>query len=125
MTRVLLLVGTGGFLGSVSRYLIASWFTKNIPASFPYGTFIVNSVGCLLIGLVYGFSLKFESMSPAWRLFLATGFCGGFTTFSSFAYENVSLVQNQELMVMWFYVLFSLVIGFSAAFAGILITKLF
>ena len=125
MSRLWLLAGLGGFLGSASRFGIASFLSNRFSSSFPSGTFAVNIIGCLLIGLIYGFSLRFEQISPEWRVFLATGFCGGFTTFSSFAYENVGLLQTNELLQFWLYIFLSLIIGFSAAFAGLLITKLF
>jgi len=78
MIRTLLLVGTGGFLGSISRYLVSRFVQNSIPSSFPYGTFFVNIAGCLLIGIIYGLSERSSLLTPGWRLFLAAGFCGGF-----------------------------------------------
>jgi len=93
MNRYIILVGIGGLLGSITRYLIASFTTQIIPSTFPYGTFAVNITGCLIVGMVFRLSERFDWI-PEWRLFLATGFCGGFTTFSSFAHENILLLHQ-------------------------------
>lgn len=123
MSRILLLVGLGGSIGSIGRYLAASYFTKIIPAAFPYGTFIVNITGCLAIGIVYGLSERFSWLTPEWRIFLATGICGGYTTFSSFAYENVKLVQEGNYLAFAMYSITSFVLGLLAAFLGLIIIK--
>jgi CrcB protein len=83
MSKQLLLVGFGGFIGSVGRYLLSGLITKGFPNSFPIGTFTVNVLGCLIIGVIYGISERFGWLTQEWRLFLATGICGGFTTFSA------------------------------------------
>jgi len=90
------LVGLGSLLGGVSRYLL-TLATQNLAAfSLPYGTLLSNLAGCLLIGLIAGFSGRSELLSTELRLLLATGFCGGFTTLSSFIYELGQFVQDQE-----------------------------
>lgn len=124
MSRILLLVGTGGLIGSIARYLTASYFTKVFPSSFPYGTFIVNIVGCLIIGIIYGLSERFNWLTPEWRLFLATGICGGFTTFSSFAYENIKLIQDGNFLIFSIYSITSFAIGLFAVFIGLTLTKI-
>lgn len=124
MSRILLLVGAGGLIGSVARYLTASYFTKAVPSSFPYGTFVVNIVGCLIIGIIYGLSERFNWLTPEWRLFLATGVCGGFTTFSSFAYENIKLVQEGNFIVFSIYSISSFTLGLLAVFIGLTLTKI-
>jgi len=92
----LLLVGLGSMLGGVSRYGL-TLATQNVAAfSLPYGTLLSNLAGCLLIGLVAGFSGRTELLSTELRLLLATGFCGGFTTMSSFVYELGQFVQDKE-----------------------------
>ena len=91
MIKTLLLVGTGGFLGSVSRFLASRYMQENFPTAFPFGTFFVNVAGCFLIGLIYGFSERSALLTPGWKMFLAVGFCGGFTTFSTFANENLAV----------------------------------
>ncbi len=124
MNKTLLLVGIGGFLGSISRYLAASFFTRVFPSPFPYGTFIVNISGCLLIGIFYGLSEHYEWLTPEWRIFLVTGFCAGYTTFSSFAYENINLLQTSEYLTFSLYSIASFVLGLLAVLGGLLLTKI-
>jgi fluoride exporter len=125
MMRTLLIVGTGGFLGSVSRFL-ASRFIQNIfPEPFPLGTFLVNITGCFLIGVIYGASEKSSLLTQGWKLFLAVGFCGGFTTFSTFANENLALLRDGEFFMFFLYTSLSVFLGIAATFAGVLITKIF
>ena len=85
-------VGIGGFLGSIARYLIQT-MVPHKAGIFPWGTFIVNIVGCLILGIIYGIAEKNELMTHEARLFFAIGFCGSFTTFSTFAVENLNLLQ--------------------------------
>ena len=119
-----LIVGLGGFLGSVARYLTALQLTKWFPSAFPWGTFVVNIVGCLLIGLIYGFAERYQWSTPGIRIFLATGFCGGFTTFSSFAFENVQLIQTGSLGVLAVYTVASVALGLAFVTLGSFITTL-
>lgn len=123
MSKSLVLVGIGGFLGSISRYLAALFIARMYSSVFPYGTFIVNIVGCFLIGLFYGLSKQLNWFSPEWSLFLATGFCGGFTTFSSFAYENLALLQRGDYFIFAAYSISSFVLGIVAAFAGLFLIR--
>ena len=122
MNRFVILVGIGGLLGSIARYLAASFLTKTFPSAFPYGTFAVNIVGCLIIGIIFGLSERFDWL-PEWRLLLATGFCGGFTTFSSFAYENIALLQDKDYLTFAFYSILSFALGLTATFIGLSLTK--
>lgn len=124
MGRILFLIGIGGFLGSIARYLTAIWLTKLFPSAFPFGTFAANILGCLLLGLVYGLSERFDWLSPEWRLFLAIGFCGSFTTFSSFTYENIILLQNSNYITFALYAVGSFALGLLAVFGGITLTKI-
>ena len=118
MIKTLLLIGTGGFLGSISRYLASRFLQNSIPSSFPYGTFFVNITGCLLIGIIYGLSEKSSLLTPEWRLFLAVGFCGGFTTFSTFANENLALLRDGEFFYFFLYTGLSVFLGIAATFLG-------
>jgi CrcB protein len=124
MIRTLLLVGAGGFLGSISRYLASRFLQNTIPSSFPYGTFFVNIAGCLLIGIIYGFSERSSLLTPGWKLFLAAGFCGGFTTFSTFANENLALLRDGEFFYFFLYTGLSVFLGIAATFIGVLMTKI-
>ena len=124
MLRSLLYIGIGSFIGGIGRYLLQQFVQKQFPSSIPLGTLSVNIIGCFIIGIVYALSAKSNLISPELRLFLATGICGGFTTFSSFAYENVSMVLDGELYYPLLYTLISVVIGFGAVHLGILLIKL-
>jgi len=121
--KTALIIALGGAIGSLSRYGAQTYIYKLYPFVFPLGTFLVNMTGCLLIGLVYGLSEKGNLLSPEWRLFLTTGFCGGFTTFSTFAYENASLIRSSDFLYLGLSILGSVAIGIAAVFLGILIVK--
>jgi len=125
MIKTLLLVGTGGFLGSVSRFLASRFMQDNFPTAFPFGTFFVNISGCFLIGLIYGFSERSALLTPGWKMFLAVGFCGGFTTFSTFANENLALLRDGEYYYFFLYTGLSVFLGIAATFLGVILTKIF
>lgn len=124
MYRSLLFIGIGSFIGGICRYLFQQLIQNNYPSSVPFGTLIVNITGCFAIGLVYELAARGNLLSPEMRLFLATGICGGYTTFSSFAYENVSMVLDGEFYYSMLYLVLSVVVGFGAVHAGILFIKL-
>jgi fluoride exporter len=115
MFKNFLLVGLGGAIGSMLRYAISLLVTVK---QFPYGTFIVNIAGSFIIGAVLALSLKNELFSNNWKLFLATGICGGFTTFSAFAAENMALLQNGKYGIALMYILASLLLGIAAVVLG-------
>lgn len=120
MIKNLLLVGLGGMLGSMLRYFISVVIKT---PSFPSATLTVNLVGSFVIALVLGSALKSSQFELNWRLFLATGVCGGFTTFSAFSVECVQLLQQQRYQTFILYVSLSIVGGLSATFAGLWLTK--
>lgn len=122
MLKTLLLVGTGGFTGSVLRYLISEFTALKWGTTFPYGTFIVNIAGCLIIGIIYGLGVK--QLAPTeMRLLLATGFCGGFTTFSSFSFEFLILLREGQTSLAFLYAAGSMIAGLAAVWVGLLIAK--
>lgn len=114
-----ILVAFGGMLGSVLRYLSYVTFGNH---SFPYVTLFINIAGSFIIGAVTAISLKNASFVN-WKLFLATGVCGGFTTFSAFSMETITLLQQNRNIAALLYIFCSLVFGISAAFAGYFITR--
>jgi len=125
MLRSIILVGAGGFLGSVFRYISGLALNQLFPHAFPAGTFFVNISGSLLIGLIFGLSEKGGMGSSELRLFLTAGFCGGFTTFSSFANENLMLLREGQITIFLFYTFLTVIIGLFAVWLGYAITKLF
>ena len=120
----MLLAGTGGFLGTVARFLTSRYFAAYFPSAFPYGTFTVNIIGCFLIGIIYSLSEKGNFVSTEWRLFLTVGFCGGFTTFSAFAAENTAMLRDSEYFNFFLYTGSSIFVGLLATYAGIMLIKI-
>ena len=118
MIRNLLLVALGGGLGSAFRYLCQRWFALNYPHHFPWGTFTVNVAGCLLIGIFWGLTFRTYVSNEHWKLFLMTGICGGFTTFSAFTLEGIGLLREQRLTLFFSYIIGSVVLGLLATWAG-------
>ena len=119
-----MIVGFGGFIGTVARFLISRYFQVNITSVFPWSTFVVNIVGCLLIGIIYGISEKGDILSPEVRLFLTVGICGGFTTFSTFSNDAFLLIRQEEWLRFALYASFSFFLGLVAVYAGRFIIKL-
>ncbi len=123
--KLILIIGTGGFLGTVSRYVTNLMIHKFYATSFPLGTFVINVMGCFLIGIFYGLSERGNIMSGEWRMFLTVGFCGGFTTFSAFANDNLILLGDREYFYFALYTGLSVMLGLLATYMGNLLTKLF
>jgi CrcB protein len=122
--RFLLIIGAGGFLGTIARYLLQQSITKLIPVVFPYGTLAVNILGCFLIGIFYSLGDRTEGISSDMRFFLTTGFCGGFTTFSTFSFESYQLLQQQQYAFMIFYITLSVVLGIVATIGAIALMRM-
>ena len=114
----------GGGLGSVCRYILGK-FLNDSSNGIPYGTFLANILGSLLIGLILGLSLKNNTIEEHQVLFLASGFCGGFTTFSTFAYENHIFLKSGDFGSFAIYTIASFVVGFLSVFGGMYLVKFF
>ncbi len=120
--KQLFLVFIGGGFGSMARFILVRYLNKSI-YEFPYGTFLVNILGSLLMGIILGLVLKSNTLSQNQTLFLATGFCGGFTTFSTFAYENHVFLKSGDFMTFFLYTISSFALGFAAVFLGMYVVK--
>jgi len=120
--RLILIVGTGSFIGGICRYLLSTFIQSKSTSLFPYGTLMVNLIGCFLIGIIFGFFEKTQ-MSTEWRLLLVTGVLGGFTTFSAFSGETFNLIKNGHAGLAFLYVLVSIAAGISLTFFGAWIIK--
>jgi fluoride exporter len=120
--RLLLLVGTGSFIGGICRYLISTIVQSRSQSGFPYGTLLVNLTGCFVIGLLFGMIEK-TPLSTEWRLFLITGILGGFTTFSAFSGETYHLIKSGYTGMALLYVALSVVVGLLLTFCGVWLFK--
>lgn len=120
--KQLLLVFIGGGFGSVLRFVIGK-LLNNQETAIPYGTFLANILGSLLIGVILGSAAKNSMLTENHTLLLATGFCGGFTTFSTFAYENHVFLKSGDFTSFAFYTIASFIVGFLAVFAAMYLIK--
>lgn len=124
MVKNIILIGIGGFIGSVARYFVSLLNLSVHFFSIPLGTLTVNIVGSFIIGFLYGIAERSTVLTTEWRLFLMTGLCGGFTTFSSFASENLVLLHNGQIFSLLLYTGLSIFLGFTAVWLGFSTTNL-
>ena len=125
MLKTLLIAGTGGFIGTILRFLVSRYFQENTFSLFPWGTFTVNILCSLLIGIIYGITEKGNLLSPEIRIFLTVGICGGFTTFSSLTNDAFMLLQEKEWLKLSLYTSLSFFLGLVAVYLGRTIIKSF
>lgn len=123
MLKTALIIALGGGLGSILRYFTSVLVSKYWSSNFPLATFIVNSIGCLLIGFIIGLLEKNQLSDSRLKWFLVTGICGGLTTFSAFGMENYNLFQNNNSLLAFVYIAMSIVIGLLAIWFGIFLSK--
>lgn len=123
MLKSILIVGFGGGIGSIFRYLTSLYVVKHFPTKFPLATFTANILGCFIIGLLFGYFEKNNLVNSDMKLLFVTGFCGGFTTFSTFGYENISLFQSNNSLLAFAYIGASLIFGLLAVWFGLFLTK--
>lgn len=123
MSRIFLFVSVGGALGSLARYVIAHYIEQVPLFSFPLGTFMVNMIGCFIMGIFYALSEQF--IIPAeWKLFLITGFCGGLTTFSTFTLENLNMLQTGQYLLFTLYSISSFILAIVFVVFGIALVRM-
>jgi CrcB protein len=123
MWKTITYVAVGSVIGGVGRFLLQQFVQRRVESTFPYGTLVVNLLGCFVIGVVVGLADKGNLMSPQTRIFWATGICGGFTTFSSFINENHSMLLDGELLSTFAYITISIVAGLTATALGLFLIK--
>jgi fluoride exporter len=122
MLKTITLVGIGGAIGSIMRYLASTGIQNKFLSAFPFGTMFVNISGCFLIGIIYALAQR-SNISPEWRFFFATGICGGYTTFSSFSYESLSLLRDGEIWYATAYISLSVILGILATFLPVIVIE--
>lgn len=127
MIKSMLIAGIGGFIGTCGRYLVGKvsshWLDHTWAQPFPLGTFLVNIIGCFIIGMLFGMAEKYHFITPNMSILLITGFCGGFTTFSSMSDDMYLLVQGRHMLLFVLYLVLTLVLGFLLVWAGRAIFK--
>ncbi|HLJ56465.1 MAG TPA: fluoride efflux transporter CrcB [Chthonomonadaceae bacterium] len=118
-----LFVGLGGFVGANARYIVARWAADRWGPGFPYGTFIINITGCLILGLFATLADRL-AWNDAWRFTIAIGFVGAYTTFSTYEYESFRLVADGQLARAAANIIGSVIVGFAGVYAGVVLARL-
>ena len=124
MLKSLLIAGLGGFIGTALRFAVGRYIQVYHDTVFPWGTFAVNILGSLVIGILFGLSEKGDFISPEWRVFLTVGLCGGFTTFSSLSLDAFILMQDKEWLRFFAYTSLSFTLGLFAVYLGRTLIKM-
>jgi len=114
------MVGIGGCLGSILRFWLGSYISGKMGTRFPYGTLVINITGSFLLGVVFALLTARTNWNPYWRYLIPIGFIGGYTTFSSFEYETLRMIQDGQMGLGLLYVATSVVIGFVAVWGGVI-----
>ena len=117
-------VAVGGSIGATTRYLVSTWAAGRFGTAFPYGTLIVNIVGCFIIGAFMTAATERFIVNPYWRLIITVGFVGGLTTFSSFSYETFKLIEDGGITMVMYNLLGNFILGFLATWLGIAAVRL-
>lgn len=123
MLKTIIYIAIGGAIGSVLRFFTTVLVSKFWSDHFPLATFIANFIGCFLIGLFMGFLAKNQLEDSNLKWFLITGFCGGYTTFSTFGMENYNLLQNNNSLIAFAYIASSIILGLFAVWVGLTLSK--
>ena len=118
------MISLGGVLGANARYLVAAWAAERFGTAFPYGTFIINITGSFALGLFMAFLQDRAFIHPNYRLFFATGFCGAYTTFSTFTYESLRLWQDGSVLLAFLNMAGSILVGMLGIFSGFLLGRI-
>jgi fluoride exporter len=114
-------VGLGGFLGANARYLLGGWISERWGVVFPYGTFVINVTGSFILGFFMAYASERSWVAPGARLLFAVGFVGAYTTFSTFEYESMRLLQEREIFLAMMNIFGSVLTGMVAVFGGFLL----
>ncbi|MFO7827715.1 MAG: fluoride efflux transporter CrcB [Bacteroidales bacterium] len=122
--KTALFIGLGGFMGSIARYYVSKINLIPALAAIPFGTLLVNIAGSFILGILTGIADRSMLLSVEWRLFLMVGFCGGFTTFSTFASENLMMMRNANFQGMFLYTIISVVLAFLFVYLGYNLSKM-